>query len=431
MPPTKRPFPRFVADASQEGRPYGRWEERLRAEFARGCEPLAAEAGLAARPDDGPMVPGPLLGRARVRARRAAGPPRRRADEDGESVLAEYFGWVSFAPGADGDEPEDLRSRVDFTDVTAEGNPDWRIDLNDDVIGGWRTDGGRGGDVTLVWGLPLVRGAVAATAELDGEPLDQAAGQRRAVHPDRGRRRPRLRRRPVPRGQALGSLGAPARLREPLRGGGVRRRGARRRTRGMRRRLGATLAVVALVGVAVAVLLSVIDGGEGTAAPPAAQPADAQAAPRRAGREGPGEARQAPRDPLHRLGERRPAHAPAAARPGAGQRRRPRVRLRAVLPQAQALHREGRPRPLPRGDADGPGPAVDLPDLQHADRARGLDPPQRLGRLRHGLQPLARRGPGGDRRHGQGAAQERRRAHRLVSVRARARASRRSSTCTG
>ena len=29
--------------------------------------------------------------------------------------------------------------------------------------------------MTLVWGLPLVRGAVAATAELDGEVLDQAA----------------------------------------------------------------------------------------------------------------------------------------------------------------------------------------------------------------------------------------------------------------
>ncbi len=47
----------------------------------------------------------------------------------------------------------------------------------------------------------------------------------------------------------------------------------------MRRRLGATLAAIALVGVAVAVLLLVIDGGEGTAAPRAAQPADAQAAP--------------------------------------------------------------------------------------------------------------------------------------------------------
>jgi hypothetical protein len=97
-------------------------------------------------------------------------------DEAGEAVLAEYYGWVSFDPGGsdEGEAPADLRSKVDFTDVTAEDNPDWRIDINDDVVGSWRTDGGRGGDVTLVWGLPLVRGAVAATAELDGEPLDQA-----------------------------------------------------------------------------------------------------------------------------------------------------------------------------------------------------------------------------------------------------------------
>ncbi len=95
-------------------------------------------------------------------------------DEDGEAVLAEFYGWVSFEPGNDGDGPAEIRSKVDFTDVTAEDNPDWKIDINDDVIGGWRTDGGRGGDVTLVWGLPLVRGAVAATAELDGDTLDQA-----------------------------------------------------------------------------------------------------------------------------------------------------------------------------------------------------------------------------------------------------------------
>jgi hypothetical protein len=31
--------------------------------------------------------------------------------------------------------------------------------------------------VTLVWGLPLVRGAVAATAELDGEVVDQTPVQ--------------------------------------------------------------------------------------------------------------------------------------------------------------------------------------------------------------------------------------------------------------
>jgi hypothetical protein len=88
-------------------------------------------------------------------------------------VLAEYFGFVSFER-PDDDEPGELSAKVDFTDVTAEANPDWRIDLNDDVIGKWRTDGGRSGEVTLIWGLPLVRGAVAVTAELDGETLDQA-----------------------------------------------------------------------------------------------------------------------------------------------------------------------------------------------------------------------------------------------------------------
>ena len=45
------------------------------------------------------------------------------------------------------------------------------------MIGSWRSEAGRGGDVTLVWGLPLVRGAVAATAELDGEVVDQAPVQ--------------------------------------------------------------------------------------------------------------------------------------------------------------------------------------------------------------------------------------------------------------
>ncbi len=72
-----------------------------------------------------------------------------------------------------GGEPADFRAKADFTDVLAEDNPDWHIDLNDDVIGRWRGENGRAGAVTLVWGRPLVRGAVAATAELDGETVDQ------------------------------------------------------------------------------------------------------------------------------------------------------------------------------------------------------------------------------------------------------------------
>jgi hypothetical protein len=173
MPPTRRPFPRFIADASQESSPYGRWGERLLGEFASACETHAAEAGSALDRESVRWFPDRAWGgRVYVPATgRAAGAV---ADEDGEEVVAEFYGWVSFVPGDDGSEPSDFRSKADFTDVTAEDNPEWRIDLNDDVIGAWRTDGGRGGDVTLIWGLPLVRGAVAATAELDGEPLDQA-----------------------------------------------------------------------------------------------------------------------------------------------------------------------------------------------------------------------------------------------------------------
>ena len=101
----------------------------------------------------------------------------------GETIQLSFsgHGWLLIQPsegrvaaGSADVGPADLFAKVDFTDVTADDNPEWRIDLNDDVIGRWRTDGGRGGDVTLVWGLPLIRGAVAATAELDGESLDQA-----------------------------------------------------------------------------------------------------------------------------------------------------------------------------------------------------------------------------------------------------------------
>jgi hypothetical protein len=172
--PTRRPFPRFVADASQETAPYGRWEERLLAEFARACEPLAAEAGSGLDAETVRWFPDRAWG-GRVYVPASGRAAESTTDEDGELVLAEYYGWISYDPAASDDGgPADLKSKVDFTDVTADDNPDWRIDINDDVIGSWRTDGGRGGDMTLIWGLPLVRGAVAATAELDGDPLDQA-----------------------------------------------------------------------------------------------------------------------------------------------------------------------------------------------------------------------------------------------------------------
>lgn len=179
MPPIARPFPRFIADSPQEGRPYGRWEERLASEFAKACEPLGAEAGAPLDPGTvrwfpertwGGRVYLPATGRAAN-----AGASGEQGTGPKAPAPVEYFGWVSFER-PDG-EPGALSASADFTDVTAEDNPEWRIDLSDDVIGTWRAGGDRGGEITLIWGLPMVRGAVAATAELDGEVLDQAPVQ--------------------------------------------------------------------------------------------------------------------------------------------------------------------------------------------------------------------------------------------------------------
>jgi hypothetical protein len=181
-PPIARPFPRFIADAPQEGRPYGRWAGRLTDEFAKACEAHAADAGAPLDPETlrwfpergwGGRVYVPVTGRA-------AAPTQGGEPADGEQargpVLAEYFGHVSFVRPDDG-EPGELEASADFTDVTAEENPHWKIDLSDDVLAGWRAEGDRSADITLVWGLPMVRGAVAVTAELDGEVLDQAPVQ--------------------------------------------------------------------------------------------------------------------------------------------------------------------------------------------------------------------------------------------------------------
>lgn len=176
MPPSARPFPRFIADAAQEGEPTGRFAERLASEFLKACEPLASDAGSAANPETIRWFPERGWGgRVYVPATAEAMEPSIPTDspEDAEPVLVEFYGWVSFVRADVEDEPSDFRASADFTDVTSDDSPEWQVDLSDDVIGPWRSEVGRGGDVTLVWGLPLVRGAVAATAELDGEVVDQ------------------------------------------------------------------------------------------------------------------------------------------------------------------------------------------------------------------------------------------------------------------
>ncbi|HEX7059822.1 MAG TPA: hypothetical protein VF176_08230 [Solirubrobacterales bacterium] len=166
MPPNPRPIPRFIADSTQEGIPHGRFAERLAEAFQAACAEIEdLPEGVGAPPaEEIEWFPERAWG-GRVWV------PCTARTETGEGEL-ELFGHVSYVQPSDGD-PTDFQATADFTDVLAEDNPDWRIDLNDEVIGRWRGENGRAGAVTLVWGRPLVPGAVAATAELELETVDQ------------------------------------------------------------------------------------------------------------------------------------------------------------------------------------------------------------------------------------------------------------------
>jgi hypothetical protein len=148
VPPNPRPIPRFIADSTQEGIPHGRFAERLGEEFRRACGEIVDLPGGIEAPTEVEWYP------------------------EGPEGALELFGHVSYVQPPDG-EPSDFQVQADFTDVLAEDNPGWKIDLNDEVIGRWRGENGRAGAVTLVWGRPLVNGAVAATAELELETVDQ------------------------------------------------------------------------------------------------------------------------------------------------------------------------------------------------------------------------------------------------------------------
>jgi len=162
--PNPRPIPRFIADTTQEGIPHGRFGERLREEFAKACSALEDLPAGAEVPSEVDWFPERAWG-GRVWVPCSA-------HTESEEGRLELFGHVSYVQPAEG-EPTDFTAKADFTDVLAEDNADWQIDLNDDVIGRWRGENGRAGAVTLVWGRPLIRGAVAATAVLDGETVDQ------------------------------------------------------------------------------------------------------------------------------------------------------------------------------------------------------------------------------------------------------------------
>jgi hypothetical protein len=162
--PTERPIPRFIADTTQEGIPHGRFAERLREEFEKAVADIEGLPAGVEVPAEVDWFPERAWG-GRVWVPCSA-------KTESEEGRLELFGHVSYVQPPEG-EPRDFAVKADFTDILAEDNPDWRIDLNDDVIGRWRGENGRAGAVTLVWGRPLVRGAVAATAVLEAETVDQ------------------------------------------------------------------------------------------------------------------------------------------------------------------------------------------------------------------------------------------------------------------
>ena len=162
MPPEPRFVPRFAAEPSQELLPYGRWADTLRAEFLAACLPLAGGEDDIGEPGEPTWYPDRTWGgRTYVPATAQT------------TTGYELFGYVSFVPGIDDGEPRDFAAGADYTAETAERNPDWRLDLCDEVIGAWRGEEGRQADMTLVWGRPMVSGGAIVTAELAGLAVDQ------------------------------------------------------------------------------------------------------------------------------------------------------------------------------------------------------------------------------------------------------------------
>ncbi len=176
MPPSDRFVCRFPAEPPQDGIPYGRWADRLREEFLAACLAIDSEGEDLGEPGDLLWHPDRTWdGRTYV-------PVTSRTTTD-----LDLFGFVSFAPGTGDEEPSDFHASADFTTETADANPDWRMDLCEEVIGGWRGELGNVAAMTLVWGRPLVQGGAIATAELANLAVDQCVlveGRFTLVAPD-------------------------------------------------------------------------------------------------------------------------------------------------------------------------------------------------------------------------------------------------------
>ncbi len=160
MPPTDRFVISFAAEPPQEALPYGRWADTLREYFLAACREIDSDGEDIGEPGEISWFPDrSYCGRTYVPAvaRTTTG--------------YELFGFVSFSEGSGG--PSDFAARADFTAELAESNPDWKLDLNDDVVATWRGEEGKTAEMTLVWGVPMIPGGAVVTAELANLAVDQ------------------------------------------------------------------------------------------------------------------------------------------------------------------------------------------------------------------------------------------------------------------
>jgi hypothetical protein len=163
VPPDDRPIPRYVAEPPQEGLPYGRWADALAERFLAACREVEADEDLG-EPGEVTWFPDRTwAGRTYM--------PASAPTANGY----ELFGYVSFAREHEGAEATAFEAVADWTDETAEANPDWVLDLSDRELGTWRGPQGRRGEITLVWGVALTQAGLVATAELGPVTTDQCA----------------------------------------------------------------------------------------------------------------------------------------------------------------------------------------------------------------------------------------------------------------
>jgi hypothetical protein len=165
MPPIERFVCRFAAEPPQGDTPSGDWASTLQVEFLAACLRIDTEGEELGDVEEPRWFPD------RTWSGRTYVPVTART-----TTGLEVFGYVSYAPGeGDDGEPTDFAAVADFTDETAERHPEWQMDICEEVVGGWRGEGGRVAAMTLVWGVPLLSGGRVATAELSDLAVDQCA----------------------------------------------------------------------------------------------------------------------------------------------------------------------------------------------------------------------------------------------------------------